>query len=134
VRLIQRNGNKLFDPAFLYDKGSKITWEPDAGKLAIGAEVLKVSSGGPPGLKMESYSAYYYNNECTVLEMTGEVSRLDDVRYIEEQLSDAGTKSDGEMTDQMFKHESFPGSMNGTGLFQTVVGLKIREVYERCAQ
>merc|ERR1719375_2970256 len=34
VRLIQKNGNKLFDPAFLYDKGSKITWEPDAGKLA----------------------------------------------------------------------------------------------------
>merc|ERR1712078_49903 len=47
VRLIQKNGNKLFDPAFLYDKGSKITWEPDAGKLAIGDEVLQVSSGGP---------------------------------------------------------------------------------------
>lgn len=32
---------------------------------------------------------------------------------------------------QMLKHESFPGSLNGTGLFQTLVGFKVREVYER---
>jgi len=124
VRLIQKNGNKLFDPAFLYDKGSKITWEPDAGKLAAAA----------PGLKFESYGENYFGGDCTVLEMTGEVSKLDDVKYIEGQMSDAGTKSDGEVTDQMLKHATFPGSMNGTGLFQTLVGLKIREVYERCAK
>jgi phosphoribulokinase len=31
----------------------------------------------------------------------------------------------------MLKNASFPGSTNGTGLFQTIVGLKCREVYER---
>jgi phosphoribulokinase len=31
----------------------------------------------------------------------------------------------------MLKNATFPGSNNGTGLFQTIVGLKIREVYEK---
>ena len=34
----------------------------------------------------------------------------------------------------MLKHSTFPGSTNGTGLFQTLVGLKIREVYERITE
>jgi len=124
VRLIQKDGNKLFDPAFLFDKGSKISWEPDAGKMSAAA----------PGLKFESYSEDYFGQKTTVMEMVGDLAKLDDVKYIEGQMTDAGTKSDGEMTDQMLKHASFPGSMNGTGLFQTLVGLKIREVYERCAK
>jgi phosphoribulokinase len=31
----------------------------------------------------------------------------------------------------MLKNSSFPGSNNGTGLLQTIIGLKVREVYER---
>lgn len=31
----------------------------------------------------------------------------------------------------MLKNQSFPGSTNGTGLFQTIAGMKIREVYEK---
>ena len=31
----------------------------------------------------------------------------------------------------MLKNSSFPGSNNGTGLFQTIISLKVREVYER---
>ena len=34
----------------------------------------------------------------------------------------------------MLKNSSFPGSNNGTGLFQTIVGLKVREAYERITQ
>ncbi len=37
----------------------------------------------------------------------------------------------GEITQQMLKNSAFPGSNNGTGLFQTIVGLKVREAYER---
>ena len=66
-----------------------------------------------------------------MLEMVGDVAKLDDVTYIESQMTDASTKYDGEMAEQMLKHASFPGSSNGTGLFQTLVGLKIREVSER---
>ena len=35
-----------------------------------------------------------------------------------------------QLAKQMLDNASFPGSMNGTGLFQTICGLKIREVYE----
>ena len=31
----------------------------------------------------------------------------------------------------MLKNATFPGSNNGTGLFQTICGLKIRETYEK---
>jgi phosphoribulokinase len=34
----------------------------------------------------------------------------------------------------MMKNTSFPGSNNGTGLFQTIVGLKVREVYEKITE
>jgi phosphoribulokinase len=124
VRLIQKNGNKLFDPAFLFDQGSKVEWVPDGSKM----------SAASPGLKFASYSEKYFGQDVTVLEMEGDVSNLDDVSYIESKMTDSGAKVDGEMTEQMLKHATFPGSMNGTGLFQTVVGLKIREVYERVSK
>jgi hypothetical protein len=37
----------------------------------------------------------------------------------------------GEITQQMIKNKKAPGSLNGSGLFQTIVSLKIREVYEK---
>jgi len=120
VRLIQKQGSKVFDPTYLFDKGSTISWVPDGNKLTAAS----------PGLKFASYSEQYFGQEVSVVEMEGDLSKLDDVSYVEKQMSDAATKYDGEMAEQMLKNASFPGSMNGTGLFQTVVGLKIREVYE----
>jgi phosphoribulokinase len=121
VRLVQKMGNKLFDPAFLFDKGAKIDWVPDGGKLTAAS----------PGLSFASYTEKYFDQDVSVVEMTGDLSKLDDVSYVEKQISDAATKKDGEMAEQMLKNAGFPGSKNGTGLFQTVVGFKIREVYER---
>ncbi|PPR81238.1 hypothetical protein GOBAR_AA39470 [Gossypium barbadense] len=46
-------------------------------------------------------------------------------------LSNISTRFYGEVTQQMLKHADFPGSNNGTGLFQTIVGLKIRDLYEQ---
>lgn len=34
----------------------------------------------------------------------------------------------------MLKNSNFPGSKNGTGLFQVITGLKVREVYEQLTQ
>merc|ERR1719454_1454245 len=120
VRLIQKAGSKLFDPAYILDKGSQVDWVPDGGKL-------KAAS---PGLKFTSSCEKYFDQDVVVLEMVGDLSKLDDVSYVEGQISDAGTKTDGELAKQMLDNASFPGSMNGTGLFQTICGLKIREVYE----
>merc|ERR1712054_526566 len=84
VRLIQKDGNKLFDPAFLFDKGSMVNWVPDGSKMSAAA----------PGLKFASYSEKYFDQDVTVLEMEGDVAKLDDVKYIEQQMTDASTKFD----------------------------------------
>lgn len=69
--------------------------------------------------------------QVSVLEMDGQFDKLDELIYVESHLSNISTKFYGEITQQMLKHADFPGSNNGTGLFQTIVGLKIRDVYER---
>jgi phosphoribulokinase len=51
--------------------------------------------------------------------------------YIESHLSKTGTKYYGEMTELLLKHKDYPGPTNGTGLFQVLVGLKMRETYEK---
>jgi phosphoribulokinase len=35
------------------------------------------------------------------------------------------------MTKLLLQHKEYPGSNNGTGLFQVLVGLKMRDTYER---
>lgn len=67
----------------------------------------------------------------SVVEMDGQFDRLDELIYVESHLSNLSTKFYGEVTQQMLKHADFPGSNNGTGLFQTIVGLKIRDLYEQ---
>jgi len=67
----------------------------------------------------------------SVLEMDGEFDKLEELIYVESHLSNTGARFYGEITQQMLKNSSFPGSNNGTGLFQTIIGLKCREVYER---
>ncbi|KAL4565136.1 hypothetical protein LXL04_029221 [Taraxacum kok-saghyz] len=71
--------------------------------------------------------------QVSVLEIDGQFDRLDELIYIESHLSNISTKFYGEITQQMLKHADFPGSNNGTGLFQTIVGLKIRDLFEQTA-
>merc|ERR1711869_116875 len=104
VRLIQKADNKLFDPAYILDKGSEVAWVPDGGKL-------KAAS---PGLKFTSSCEKYFDQDVVVLEMVGDLSKLDDVSYVEGQISDSGAKTDGELAKQMLDNASFPGSMNGS--------------------
>merc|ERR550514_2193535 len=89
VRLIQKNGNKLFDPAFLFDAGAQVNWVPNGDKLTAAS----------PGLQFCSYSEKYFDQDVSVLEMVGDVAKLDDVTYIESQMTNASTKYDGEMAE-----------------------------------
>ena len=68
--------------------------------------------------------------QVSVLEMDGQFEKLEELIYVESHLSNTSAKFYGEITQQMLKNSAFPGSKNGTGLFQTIVGLKIREVFE----
>ncbi|NJL82357.1 MAG: phosphoribulokinase [Chloroflexaceae bacterium] len=121
VRLVQKEGVLNFEPAYLFDEGSTIDWRPCGRKLTCAY----------PGIKLFYGPDSYYGNEVSVLEVDGEFDNLEEMIYIESHLSKTGTKYYGEMTELLLKHKDYPGSNNGSGLFQVLVGLKMREVYER---
>ncbi|EFJ08869.1 hypothetical protein SELMODRAFT_184990 [Selaginella moellendorffii] len=121
VRMIMKEGVDNFEPVYLFDEGSTISWIPCGRKLTCSY----------PGIKFFYGPDIYYDNEVSVLEMDGQFDKLDELIYVESHLSNISTRFYGEITQQMLKHADFPGSNNGTGLFQTIVGLKIRDVFER---
>ena len=121
VRMIQKYGKELFTPAHLFDEGSTVSWIPCGRKLTCSF----------PGIKFYYGPDVYMGEEVSVLEMDGQFDNLEELIYVESHLSNTSSKFYGEITQQMLKNATFPGSNNGTGLFQTVVGLKIREVYEK---
>jgi phosphoribulokinase len=121
VRLVQKDSVKFFEPAYLFDEGSTIDWRPCGRKLTCTY----------PGLKMYYGPDNFMGNEVSILEVDGKFDNLEEMIYVESHLSKTGTKYYGEMTHLLIKHKDYPGSDNGTGLFQVLVGLKMREVYEQ---
>ncbi|CAL5355653.1 unnamed protein product [Camellia sinensis] len=121
VRLIMKEGVEHFTPVYLFDEGSTISWIPCGRKLTCSY----------PGIKFFYGPDAYFSHEVSVLEMDGQFDRLDELIYVESHLSSISTKFYGEVTQQMLKHADFPGSNNGTGLFQTIIGMKIRDLYEQ---
>jgi phosphoribulokinase len=121
VRLIQREGVKNFSPVYLFDEGSSIEWVPCGKKLTCSY----------PGIKFKYGPDTYYDKEVSVLEMDGKFDNLQELIYVESHLSNTGAKFYGELTQQMLKLSDSPGSDNGTGFFQTLTALKLREIYER---
>ena len=121
VRLIQRDGVEGFAPVYLFDEGSTINWIPCGRKLTCSY----------PGIKLAYGPDEYYGHSVSVLEVDGQFEKLDEVIYIESHLSNTGSKHYGEMTELLLKHLDYPGSNNGSGLFQVLTGLKMRETYER---
>ncbi|KAL6785232.1 PRK1 [Auxenochlorella protothecoides x Auxenochlorella symbiontica] len=124
VRLIQKEGRELFSPSYLFDEGSTISWVPCGRKLTCSF----------PGIKLFYGPDTYYGEDVSVLEMDGQFEKLEELIYVESHLSNTSTKFYGEITQQMLKNSNFPGSKNGTGLFQVITGLKVREVYEQLTQ
>ncbi|MEM6503577.1 MAG: phosphoribulokinase [Cyanobacteria bacterium P01_C01_bin.89] len=124
VRMIQREGVEGFSPAFLFDEGSTIKWTPCGRKLTCSY----------PGLRMFYGPEEYYGNSVSILEVDGQFENLDELIYVEQHLSNLSTKYSGEMTELLIKHREYPGSNNGSGLFQVLTGLKMRSTYERLTQ
>ncbi len=121
VRMIQKENLENLETAYLFDEGSTIDWRPCGRKLTCSY----------PGIKLYYGPDSYYDNEVSILEIDGEFQRLEEMIYIETHLSRIGTKYYGEMTELLLKHVDYPGSKNGTGLLQVLVGLKMREAYEK---
>ncbi len=172
VRLIQKDDGK-YDPVYLFDQGSTVSWIPCGKKLTCSY----------PGIKLGSGPDQWFNNPVNVVEMDGQFDKvreeeeevdvlfthlsthsrpffgsnssfhsfsffsihpptyppthppthpqLEELEYVEKHLGNTASKYSGEITAQMLKNKNSPGSLNGSGLFQTIVSLKIREVYEK---
>ncbi|MEB3214104.1 MAG: phosphoribulokinase [Leptolyngbyaceae bacterium] len=121
VRLIQKDGVEGFEPVYLFDEGSTIDWIPCGRKLTCSY----------PGIRMFYGPDSFFGHSVSVLEVDGQFDRLDEMIYLENHLSNTSTKHYGEMTELLLKHKDYPGTSNGTGLFQVLVGLKMRATYER---
>jgi len=120
VRLMQKDGIEGFEPAYLFDEGSTIDWRPCGRKLTCSY----------PGIKLFYGPDTYFGHDVSVIEVDGQFDNLEEMIYIESHLSNTSTKYYGEMTELMLQHPDYPGSNNGSGLFQVLVGLKMRAMYE----
>ncbi|MER3433686.1 MAG: phosphoribulokinase [Leptolyngbya sp. ERB_1_1] len=121
VQMIQRDGIEGYDPVYLFDEGSTIDWTPCGRKLTCSY----------PGIRMHYGPDVYYKHGVSVLEVDGQFDKLEEVIYIEQHLSKTSAKYNGEVTELLLQHREYPGSNNGTGLFQVLTGLKMRATYER---
>ena len=59
VRFIQKEGKKLFDPVYLFDEGSTISWIPCGRKITCSF----------PGIKFYYGPDTYYGEEVTLLSL-----------------------------------------------------------------
>jgi phosphoribulokinase len=121
VRMIQREDVDGFEPVYLFDEGSTIDWIPCGRKLTCSY----------PGIRMFYGPDNVFGNNVSIVEVDGQFDNLEEMIYIESHLSNTSTKFYGEMTELLLKHREYPGSNNGTGLFQVLVGLKMRSKYEQ---
>jgi len=121
VRCIQKEGVENFSPCYLFDEGSTIEWTPAADKLSSPA----------PGMKLAYGPEEFFGQPVQVLEMDGTFDNIQELVYVESQLSNTSTKFYGELTQAMLALADAPGSNNGTGLMQTLAAFAIRELYEK---
>ena len=121
VRAIQKKGVPDFNPTYLFDEGSDITWTPSADKLSSPA----------PGMKLKSSQETYFGNDVAVVEMDGTFDNIQELVYVESNLGNANSKFYGEVTQAMLSLADSPGSNNGTGLMQTLAAFAIRELYNK---
>merc|ERR1712190_326158 len=91
-------------------------------------------TGSKPGATIKIYDDDWFGSAVTVVEMDGEID-MDNMEAqleaIEGNIEGLGTKFKGEFTEAMLKLKNSPGSENGTGMLQTVIAMKVREIYEK---
>merc|ERR1712050_799633 len=90
-------------------------------------------TGSEPGATLKMYEDDWFGSPATVVEMDGEIDMENmeaQLKEIEENIEGLAA-SPGELISAMTKLKASPGSQNGTGLLQTVIAMKVREVYEK---
>jgi phosphoribulokinase len=97
-------------------------------EVAPGDSSIKTESCG---LKIASYNENFMGNECSVVEMDGKITDINDYMSIEKLFTNTAAKTPTELSEELIKvGPNSPGSLDGTGLFQTMTSLKLRDYYE----
>merc|ERR1711937_817304 len=116
VEMIQTTGLDLFTPASM----STDFVSPD------------VSTGTTCGVELKKESRKFAGKAVEVIAMDGKLENIEDFKKIETVLTNTAAKTTTELSDELIKiGPNTPGSLDGTGLFQTLTALKLREVYEK---
>jgi phosphoribulokinase len=120
ARLVQQDGVVNYEPAFLFDSAiSDLCWRP---KFA----------NSDPNITFCYGQTEYFGKHATFLSIDGEFPPRD-AHNLEEKLRNTSEKHYGELASLLLKRTEFPGSNDGTGFFQVLIGLKMRQIYEKLA-
>lgn len=122
VKLVQKLGKEGLPPAYILDEDAQVVVTPSGKSVKIDPS---------SGLKLASYKDTFYGSDVAVLEMDGKITDINSYIEIEKLLSNSAAKTDAELSSELIKvGPDAPGSLDGTGLFQTVTALKLRNYYE----
>lgn len=120
VKLIQKIDKAGLKPAYILDQDSTVTVQP-----------AHVKVGETVGVKLASYKQKYYGRDVAVVELDGKLTDINDYPAIEKFISQTAVKTPNELSAELIKvGANSPGSLDGTGLFQTLTALKLREFWE----
>jgi len=86
-----------------------------------------------PSATLKMYDDDWFGNDVTVVELDGTINmdKMEEEFKVIEKSLEGLPVADGELTASMVKLKSSPGSDNGTGIFQNVIGMKVKEVYDK---
>lgn len=83
------------------------------------------------------YEDTWFGRPVSVIEMEGEFDHVDidyeeELKLVQSHLTGLAEHWPGEFADTMLKmkQNGLPGSLDGTGLFQAIVAMQLREIVE----
>lgn len=116
VKLVQSTNKDGLEPCTIGEKSVKPDVKSDTNcEVAVG-----------------SYDEDFFGRKVSVVEMDGKLADINDFAKIENLLKKTSAKVNGDVTSELVKvGAGGPGSLDGTGLFQTITALKLKEFYEK---
>jgi phosphoribulokinase len=117
AKMVQIDGIANYDAPYLFDSHiSDVCWKP---KFPNSDDELTFCYGTDD----------YFGRSASYLSIDGEFAP-EDSPELEEKLRNTSENRYGELASLILKHTDYPGSRDGTGFFQVLIGLKFRAIYE----
>ncbi len=117
ARMTQVDGIPNYDPPYLFDRAiSDVCWRPN---FPNSDDELTFCYG----------TEDYFGRSASYLSIDGEFAP-EDSPELETKLRSTSESRFGELASLILKHIDYPGSRDGTGFFQVLIGLKFRAIYE----